>query len=446
MWNHVRRAWMISLFVLPALASAEVTFPPKLPGGKQVVTDRSKKFLRPTAELKPGVKIAQTPPEVDFLYYPGQDYPGNPWSAWGDGLVVGETYYSAIGDHKAPGGNAFVYRYDTAGKRLRQLVDLRRVLQMPDGHYTPGKIHSRIDLGDDGWLYFSTHRGSTRVTTDEYHYRGDWILRCEPEQNRVEIVAQAPLARQCMPTSVLDPVRRIFYAGTADGDYRNKRVQFLAYDTVRRKLLYHDDRGPRRYMIFARSTGRVYFVPTEPDGTCPSPGRLVRFDPEQPGRPVPIDAQLGLRSATQETPQGIVYTVDGDNLWAFDVRKERAKHLGPAVVGGETYVTSIDADPKTGRYLYYIAGAHGGSYRDGTPLVQYDVNTRSRKVIAFLHPFYSEAYGFVPMGTYSSAVSPEGDKVYLTVNGNCGGGPEGRIRFNTCALLVVHVPESERQP
>jgi len=52
----------------------------------------------------------------------------------------------------------------------------------------------------------------------------------------------------------------------------------------------------------------------------------------------------------------------------------------------------------------------------------------------------------VGRGTYSSAVSPEGDKVYLTVNGNCGGASDGRIRFNTCALFVVHVPQSERQP
>ena len=47
----------------------------------------------------------------------------------------------------------------------------------PMRHYSPAKIHSRVDLGSDGWLYCSTHRGSTRVTTDEYHYQGDWIIR-----------------------------------------------------------------------------------------------------------------------------------------------------------------------------------------------------------------------------------------------------------------------------
>ena len=62
---------------------------------------------------------------------------------------------------------------------LRQLVD-GQVLGLPEGHHLPGKIHSRIALGSDGRLYFSTHRGSTSATTDQNHYQGDWILRVRP--------------------------------------------------------------------------------------------------------------------------------------------------------------------------------------------------------------------------------------------------------------------------
>lgn len=105
--------------------------------------------------------IAKTPPTVDVLYYPGQDYPAKTWSAWGDGLAIGDKYYSSIGDHEAPSGNAFVYEYDAKQKSIKQLVDVKKLLKLPAGHYTPGKIHSRIDLGSDGWLYFATHRGST---------------------------------------------------------------------------------------------------------------------------------------------------------------------------------------------------------------------------------------------------------------------------------------------
>ena len=137
-----------------------VTFPPTLPDGKDVVTDTSEEFLKPAATLRQGVAVAKAPPTVDFLYYPGQTYEGKPWSNWGDSLAVGDKYYASLGDHLAPNGNAFVYEYDPAAKTFRQLVDVRKVLNLPDGHYTPGKIHGRLDMGSDGWLYFSTHRGS----------------------------------------------------------------------------------------------------------------------------------------------------------------------------------------------------------------------------------------------------------------------------------------------
>jgi hypothetical protein len=419
-------------------------FPPKLPGGKQIVTISSSALLKPASPLDDGVTIAKHAPTLDFLYYPGQDYPGNPWSVWGDGCAVGDKYYSAIGDHKAPQGSGFVYEYDSTTKRLKQLLSTAEVLNLPAGHYMPGKIHSRIDLGSDGWLYFATHRGSTRVTTDQYHYQGDWILRHHPEKGVTEIVKHAPLARQCLPTSVLDPKRLIFYAGTADGE-RSGVVKFLAYDIRAGKVLYSDDHGPARYLIFSPTTGCVYFVPSG-DGAEKHFGQLVRFDPEKPAQPTPIDAELGLRSATQETPQGIVYTTHEGELYAFDVKAERATRLGRCTVGSQSYIASIDADP-SGRYLYYVAGAHGGSQNDGTPLVQFDVKTKVRKVVCFLHPTVKEETGYTPMGTYGSAVSPDGDKVYITWNGNIGGADRrGRITFNACALTVVHIPAEERQP
>ena len=66
-------------------------------------------------------------------------------------------------------------------------------------------------MGSDGWLYFATHRGSTRVTIDKYHYQGDWIVRHHPTDGRTEVVARGPVPKHCIPTSVLDPERLFFY-------------------------------------------------------------------------------------------------------------------------------------------------------------------------------------------------------------------------------------------
>jgi len=421
-------------------ARAEVAYPPKLPGGKTVVTDTSKAFLKGPASMK-GVRVAAAAPTVDLMYYPGQTYKGNPWSNWGDGVAVGEKYYSAIGDHLGPAGNAFVYEYDAADKTLRQLVDLRKVLKLPDGHYTPGKIHSRIDVGSDGWLYYATHRGSTRVTTDAYHYTGDWILRTHPASGTTEVVARGPVGKQCIPCSVLDPKRLIFYGSTQAGDRTDKRHTFFAYDTKAKKLLYRGYGGPGRYMIFAASTGRVYFTPD-------LAGKLHRYDPAVGGAPVELAAEIGLRAATRETPQGYVYTVSSKGeatICRFNTRTEAVDTLGPAPVGRMTYITTIDADP-AGRYLYYVPGAHGGTHQDGAAVVQFDVTTGTKKVIAFLYPFLKERYGYTPIGTFSTAVSAKGDKLYITWHGSLAATWKRRPSWDACALTVVHIPASERKP
>jgi hypothetical protein len=444
--NTLRCSFLILLVVCSATPAQEpLPWPPLVPGDTEVVSVRSPELLEPTTPLKEGVSIAKTPPTVDFTYFDCQRYPGNPWSVWGDGLAVGDIYYTSIGDHLAPRGNAYLYAYDAEEKQLRLLTDVQSAIKVPDGLYTPGKIHSRITLGTDGWLYFSTHRGGTRATTPENGFKGSWILRCHPDDGRTEVVAHAPLSNQCLPTGLLDPERLIFYGGTSDGDHTVKRVKFLAYDTVARRVIYEDDYGPYRAMIFSDSTGRVYFHREGGRGiTTP----LVRFDPEHPGEPIQVSASVGLRAATRETRKGKVYTVDGDHLWEFDAATETARELGGLISGEQDYISSIDIDPRTERYLYFVAGSHGGSYKDGSPLVQYDLATRKRKIIAFLHPFCEKHFGFVAMGSYATAVSPEGDKVFITWHGNRGGPDPKRkkLSFNTCALTVVHIPQEERPP
>ena len=419
-----------------------LTFPPTLPDGKEVVSVTSDDFLKGPATIGKDIAIATKAPTVDFLYYPGQTYPGKPWSNWGDGLAVNGKYYSSVGDHLAPEGHAFIYEYDPAKKVIRLLCDVTRVLAEFLG-YKPGKVHGRLDLGSDGWLYFSTHRGSTTVTSDANQYKGDWIIRCDPRTGKSEVVVQGPVPNHCIPCSVLDPQRLIFYGGTAPGtDATDRGVQFFAYDVKQRKLLYSGPDGPPRYMILAKSTGRVYYVPGKEDMVGP----LACYDPAKGGAPFQIKASLGLRAATEETPKGFVYTVSKGGkageatLYAFNTKTEQAEELGPAAVGSAQYITSIDADP-TGRYLYYIPGAHGGAEKDGTPVVQYDVASKRRKVIAFLHPYFKDRYGATLVGTFSTAVDPAGDKLYVTWNVNRGG-----RAWDCCGLSVIHIPDSEQRP
>jgi hypothetical protein len=425
----------------------DLPYPPTLPGEAAFVSDKSPLFLQRPETLHDDVTVAKTPPQIDFLFYPQQTYPGKPWSNWGGGCVADGKYYSAIGDHYAIGrgasphstGNAFVYEYDPATRQLRTVVDLAKVLKLPADNYRPGKIHSRVDMGSDGWLVYATHRGSPKAASDANHYQGDWILRTNPNTGQSEVVAHGPVPKHSIPNSMLDPERLIFYGGTAAGpDAESQEIQFFAYDLAKRKLLYAGPNGPARYMILAASTGYLYFVPGNDEG------ELMRFDPANPGPPKPTGQTMGIRAATGETQDGLVYAVSKGQgaaeatLWKFNTRSEQAERVGLISVGAEAYVASIAVDP-SGRFLYYIPGAHGGGYRDGSPVVQYDVKQNSKKVIAFLHPFYQEKYGFTPKGTYSCALSEDGAQLFVTWNVS-----RGTRAWDCCGLTVIHIPETER--
>jgi hypothetical protein len=114
--------------------------------------------------------------------------------------------------------------------------------------------------------------------------------------------------------------------------------------------------------------------------------------------------------------------------------------LGEGAVASQTYIASVQADP-TGRYLYYVPGAHGGASRDNSPVVQYDLKTGRRKVLAFLHDYYWNTYQYAPDGTFCVVLDPRGDKLYIGWDGWRKGQPRG---WESAAMMVIHIPPSER--
>jgi hypothetical protein len=437
MFNRLRFPLvLLALLCFASNSHAQVRYPlpypPKLPGNQTVVVDTSDEFLVPGPNLRAGVAIAKTPPTVTSMYYPGQDYPGNPWCFRAVGIVRGDKYYSALCDHLAPGGTAYLYEYDAAKKSFRLLLNTTKYLRgngqiPPDAKYSPGEIQTRIDMGSDGWLYYGTTRGSTTVTTDANGFRGEWVLKTNPATAETEVVRAFPVARHCLLASVLDPERMVFYGGTAAGDRKVKDVRFFALDVRTGKILKEDASGFDRYAIFSKSTGCVYWE-----------GR--KYDP----RTNELTASVAphVRSATPETPQGLVYGTSHyvADLWAFDVQKETLTPLGSGAVGTQGYVASMHADP-TGRYVYYIPGAHGGATKDGTPVVQYDTKRGTLKVLCFLHKFYQKNYGYNPDGCFCSVLDEKGERLFVSWDGWREGQPRG---WESCMLSVIEIPESER--
>ena len=257
-----------------------------------------------------------------------------------------------IGDHLARRRRQRLRLRVRPGRRrqFRQLVDLRKLLNLPEGHYTPGKIHGRLDMGDDGWLYFSTHRGSTT----RHHRRVPLQGRLDPpraipETGKTEVVVQGPVPKHCIPNSVLDPKRLIFYGGTAagtDGDERGHPVLRLRREEPEAALLrpgrpgaLHDLRQVDRPRLLRRRARAA----TAADALRPGQGRTAR-------RRSP--ATIGMRAATQETPQGIVYTVshgpgrrEARRSTPSTPRPRRSRSSARPRSARPGYIASIDADP-----------------------------------------------------------------------------------------------------
>ncbi len=412
-------------------------YPPVL-----IVTDTAPDFIKVPQGVTFAGKfvVAKTAPTVDFAYLPGQNHIGNPWSGWGDGHAVDGKYYTAIGDHKF---DALVYAYDMATKNLRIVADTTKFLNIPTGEYRPGKIHSKISVGKDGCLYYATHRGSASYTDGEggkrYHYQGDWVLKTDPATGQTDIIMHGDVP-ESIPVGQMDPERLIFYGGTQQTE------TFFAVDCVNKKVLFRSEpgQGPQRYIIFARSTGKVYFV----SSVNATNGIMCRYDPTTnllTQIKLDVGRRFDIRSCTAELPGGIIYVTDfSGNLWKFDVNTEKLEFIDPLSIGKtDSTITTIDADA-TGRYLYYVGGSHGGIANEGMPIKQYDTKTRTIKIIAFLNPYYAKKYNYNPDGTYGSALSPDGSTLYITMNG-CLPPAAGAKDWYAVSLFVIHIPQSERE-
>ena len=72
---------------------------------------------------------------------------------------------------------------------------------------------------------------------------------------------------------------------------------------------------------------------------------------------------------------------------------------------------------------------------------EFDTKSKTRKVLCFLRSFYEREVGYTPDGCFCSVLDPKGDKLYVSWDGWRKGQPNG---WESCALTVIHIPESER--
>jgi hypothetical protein len=323
---------------------------------------------------------------------------------------------------------------------LRRVVDVLQAIAHMLGLYGHGKIHSGIHEAADGKLYFSTYWGKQREIDAAFEkgYRGSLLLRYDPKSGKTENLG-AIVPKQGLPASCFDPGRQLLYfyavykGDVAVYDVKAGKVKFLGGADI--------SAGQRTFLTAA--DGRV-FLSTK-DGTLhyydPGSNMLAATKARLPeggaGRKDPT-----LRAAAPPGRSGILYgmTASGQ-MFSFDPKTHAVKDLGANFAAGD-YTAVMVASPDE-KFLYYAPGAHGSGSKLGVPVVQYEIASGRRKVLAFLQQPLRDKLKYNIGGTYNLQIDPAGEKLYFTFNG-ADPKQRGSAIFGKPAVVVVNIPASER--
>ena len=368
---------------------------------------------------------------VEGAAYPRPDYPGDPWSQWGQGLVLADgRVLSAIGDQLGRDGNSYFYEYDPTTGVLAMLGDVLSYVEHEPGSWGYGKVHGRIVAGPCGEVYASTYWGRSRDLEFSGSYRGDVLLRLDPYARTISVV-DVLVEEHGVPSLTGDPSRGLLYGEAIDPLLKQQDIDqgpFFVYDAVREEKIFESPPTPhvgfRNILIDAQ--GRAYY--------SIGGGELAVYDPEtnqvqtHPYR-MPGD---WLRASTTPTPDGRVIGVTRDPDTFFVLTPSGKIEL----LGAPPYYTSVVVLAPGGESFYYIPDAHG-SNRTEVSLTRVDTTTGEQTVVVDLAPLVEAGLGLRPGGTFNLSISPEGDRLYVGLN---SGALEAEDPFGEVVFLVVYLP------
>ncbi|MGH8872900.1 MAG: hypothetical protein ACRDWS_13085 [Acidimicrobiia bacterium] len=367
---------------------------------------------------------------VEGAVYPRPDYPGDPWSQWGQGWALADgRFYSGLGDHQGPDGNSYLYEYDLAVGTLTMIGDL---LSYVDDH-TPGtwgygKIHAQMVGGACGEIYLSSYWGSYRGLNFTDTYRGDILFRLDPERRTIDRLT-VPVDQHGQASMAGWAEGGLLYGEALDPLVKdrtdNEEGPLFVYDVRQEATIFQSPDSPHVGFrnILVDAEGRAYY--------SIGGGQLSVYDPGSNAistHPHNMPADW-LRASTAPAPDGRVAAVTDEPYTFFVLHPSgEIQTLGPA----QGYTASLAMHPDGDRF-FYVPHAHGGSAASGTPLVSVDLDTGEEQVVVQLNPLAEQHLGLTLGGSYDVVVSPAGDTVYVGMNS----GPDG---FGEVVLLVVHLP------
>ena len=460
-----------------------------LKGGGKAVVDRDERMLVPPPAVRQALGdrlvVARRAPEVEFAVIPyGHRYFPNmegdrkigPWSSWGQAGYYAPhgKFFGAVGDHGWYDPNLHVVEYDVGQRSAKCLPELNTALGRPPEQFGEAKIHGSPDVykapySRNDHLWFCTYwcRYPEPLEHDfATGYTGGHIMSYDLADGSF-VDYGVPLQRASWPYHRVDRRRGILYGVGMFGE-------FLAWDIGRQDILWAGYPPPgttwfNRCLLLDEESGRVYS-----NNSLSPTRRLLRYEPDRNRftelaidmpRNRQYDQPVVMRAYTRERgPDGKFWglTSLGD-LFSFDPAAEKLD-VGPRLWPlNDAYSVAMDRSPG-GRYLYFGIASHARGYPYGSPVLQHDLESGVTKVLAFLHPYYYDTYGYIAGGAYSFRLDESGSRLFMIWNGDFTelqrleaehrnynaddiknwSVPSPHDAFGHCAAFVINIPEEER--
>lgn len=343
--------------------------------------------------------------EVDLVTYPRPDHEGEPWSQWGQGIVLPDgRFLSAIGDHLGRDGNSFLFLYDPESGEMTRFADAQSILGHDEGSWGYGKIHAQMVSPSCDSVYIATYWGTRRDIEYGGSYSGDGLMRLDTSTLEVTSLG-VPVERHGIPSMAAADGLVYMEAAAPDPQAPPEVGAFAVYDPASGEVVYQSDdpdhTGFRSILVGPDGAGYVAGAGSE----------LLRYTPGgelTPGAELP---EGWLRAAAPPDDDGSVYGVSTEPERFFVMRPDGSfEDIGPA----RGYTASIAMHPD-GRILY-VPGAHGDAWTHGTSVFAVDPETGAEETLVQLNETAERELGLTLGGTYSVVVDHERDRLFIGFN------------------------------
>ena len=387
----------------------------------------------PSAETVVAQEGGKGTPRVELVRYPRPTGTGNPWSQWGQGLVLPDgRFLSAMGNHLGKDGNSYLFSYDPTTHTITRFADVRsEVGDALDWGY--GKVHGQIVSGPCGDAFFATYWGTTKGMQYTPEYSGDVLFHVDG--TTLELTSLGSLVpAHGIPSLAGSPKGDAVFGEAVDPaastvGTASVHGTFFVVDPRTRKVVFRDDvtdhTGFRNVLV--RANGRAY--------VAAQGGRLLEYVPGESALrtyPQAIPAGGVLRASTAPARDGTVYfaTEKPDRFFAF-----RVDGTIERIADAAGYTTSMAVEPD-GSAFYSVPGAHGTQASLGTPLVAVDPATGQSRTIVRLADLVRRELGLETAGSYDVALDAANRRVFVGLNV----GQTADDSWGDVVLAVIELP------